>query len=117
MPDGMNSKFFSSARPNVVLKHFQWMATYGISGVFHHRFMTNWNTALHETRTIVLRNVQHAAEATGRVFAVSYDLAGSNNEVLARLKTNWIDLVDNEGIRAAANTYFRRDCLYYTSMG
>ena len=29
MPDGSYAKFFSSVRPNVVLKHFEWMATYG----------------------------------------------------------------------------------------
>jgi hypothetical protein len=39
MKDGSKAKLFSSARPNVVKKHFEWMRDYGISGVFHMRFM------------------------------------------------------------------------------
>ncbi|KAL3806753.1 hypothetical protein ACHAXA_006779 [Cyclostephanos tholiformis] len=103
MPDGTYAKFFSSARPNVVLRHFQWMATHGISGVFHHRFMTDsGNTPIHATRTMILRNVRDAAEATGRLFAVSYDIAGNGNDVLERLKNDWINLVDGEGITSSS---------------
>ncbi|KAL3810211.1 hypothetical protein ACHAXA_006351 [Cyclostephanos tholiformis] len=111
MPDGTYAKFFSSARPNVVLKHFQWMAAYGISGAFHHRFMTDsGNTPIHATRTIVLRNVRDAAEATGRLFAVSYDIAGNGNNVLERLKNDWINLVDNERI-TSSNQYIHQNGL------
>lgn len=39
MQDGSFAKLYSAARPNVVLKHFEWMAEHGIAGVFHHRFM------------------------------------------------------------------------------
>ena len=39
MSDGSYAKFYSAARPNVVMKHFEWMEEYGISGVFHMRFM------------------------------------------------------------------------------
>ena len=30
--DGTHPKFFSNIHPRVVLKHFEWMKTYGISG-------------------------------------------------------------------------------------
>ncbi len=39
MGDGTNAKLYSSARPNVVRKHFDWMQEYGVSGVFHMRFI------------------------------------------------------------------------------
>ena len=39
MRDGSYAKKYSTSRPNVVLKHFEWMRDYGISGVFHMRFM------------------------------------------------------------------------------
>ena len=110
MRDGSYAKFFSSARPNVVLKHFEWMATYGISGVFHHRFMQDSGTLLHVTRTMVLRNVKAAAEATRRVFAVSYDIAGNGNDVIERLKTDWKMLVDVEGITNSSQ-YIRQNGL------
>jgi hypothetical protein len=80
MPNGSYAKFFSSARLNVVVKHFEWMQTYGITGVFHHRFVKDLeNVNVNTTRTIVLKNVRHAAKTTGRKFAVSYDLAGTDN--------------------------------------
>jgi hypothetical protein len=46
MPDGSFAKFFSSVRPNIVLKHFEWMAKYGITGVFHHCFMLGLGNAV-----------------------------------------------------------------------
>lgn len=110
MRDGSDAKFFSSARPNVVRRHFEWMVAYGITGVFHHRFMTEWNTPLHETRTIVLRNVRSAAVATGRYFAVSYDIAGNGNAVIDRLRTDWMTLVDAEGITNSSQ-YIRQNGL------
>lgn len=65
MSDGSYAKFFSSARPNVVLKHFQWMQTHGISGVFQIRFMAGLHIdADREWKTMVLRNSRRAAELT-----------------------------------------------------
>jgi hypothetical protein len=110
MPDGSHAKFFSSARPKVVLKHFEWMATYGITGAFHHRFMTDLQTPMHETRTMILRNVKSAAEATGRVFAVSYDISRTGNDVLESLKSDWMMLVDYEGI-TNSRQYIRQNGL------
>lgn len=51
-----------------------------------------------EWKTMVLRNVKAAAEATGRAFAVSYNVAGNNlnDDVLDDLKVDWMKLVDEE---------------------
>jgi hypothetical protein len=110
MPDGSHAKFFSSARPKVVLKHFEWMATYGITGAFHHRFMTDLQTPMHETRTMILRNVKNAAEATGRTYAVSYDISRTGNDVIESLKSDWMMLVDDEGI-TNSRQYIRQNGL------
>jgi len=101
MKDGSYAKFYSSVKPKVVLKHFEWMETYGITGVFHMRFMESLNIVKNrEWKTMVLRNVKNAAQATGRAFAVSYNIAGRtlNNNVLDDLKADWIRLVDEEKI-------------------
>ena len=111
MPNGSHAKFFSSARPNVVLKHFEWMQTYGITGVFHHRFVKDLeNVNVNTTRTMVLKNVRHAARATGRKFAVSYDLAGSTNSAIERLKSDWMYLVDVQNITSSTG-YIRQNGL------
>lgn len=113
MKDGSKAKFFSSARPNVVQKHFLWMRDYGISGVFHIRFMENIDLPNnHEWKTMVLRNVKAAAESTGRVFAVSYNIAGSSvdDSVLDAIKLDWMDIVDNERITESGR-YIRHNGL------
>lgn len=83
MPDGSYAKFFSSVRPNVVLKMD---GNIWITGVFHHRFMLGLHNSVRETKTMVLRT-------THQKFAVSYNIAGCNNDVMERLKTDWMSLV------------------------
>ena len=63
-------------------------------------------------KTMVLRNVMAAAEATGRIFAVSYNIAGNNidNSVLDDLKNDWIKLVDEEHI-TLSNRYLHHNGL------
>jgi hypothetical protein len=101
MRDGSRAKFYSTTHPSVVRKHFEWMREYGISGVFHMRFMQDMdNRKTREWRTSVLRNVRVAAESTGRVFAVSYNIAGGgiDDSILDHLKRDWMELVDNEQV-------------------
>ena len=65
LPDGSNAKFYSNVRPKVVLKHFEWMRTYGLTGVFHHRFIESIHLKNNrEWKTMVLRNVKAAAEVS-----------------------------------------------------
>jgi hypothetical protein len=74
---------------------------YGISGVFHMRFMQDIGKPRnYEWKTRVMRNVRAAAESTGRVFAVSYNIAGGkiDDSVLDELKRDWKNLVDNEKV-------------------
>ncbi len=111
MRDGTRAKFYSTAKPNVVRKHFEWMRTYGITGALHARFMESIHLPENrEWKTTVLRNVMSAAEATGRSFAVSYDIAGRtlDDDVLDDLRADWIRLVDEEGI-TRSDRYIRQD--------
>ncbi|KAL7504285.1 hypothetical protein ACHAXN_001969 [Cyclotella atomus] len=106
MRDGSYAKFYSAARANVVKKHFEWMRDYGISGVFHMRFMEDIDKKNnHDWKTMVLRNVRDAAEFTGRVFAVSYNIAGNSLDdgVLDDLMKDWKSLVDKEHITSSSS--------------
>ncbi len=111
MKDGSRAKFFSSVRPKVVLKHFEWMRDYGITGAFHIRFMSKMSDPdVRERRTMVLRNVKNAAEETGRLFAVSYNIVGANPDglMLEELKSDWMRLVEEEEITQSSQ-YIRQD--------
>jgi hypothetical protein len=65
------------------------------------RFMESIHLANNRKwKTMVLRNVKAAAETTGRVFAVSYNIAGKTLDcnALHDLKADWKRLVDEEKI-------------------
>jgi hypothetical protein len=84
---------FSAYNPRVVLKHFEWMKAYGLDGVLLQRFLSDIprDRAEHEG---VLRNVIAAAEKTGRVFAIEYDISGAPDDTFAQsLKDDWQYLV------------------------
>ena len=101
MKDGSKAKLYSAAKPNIVKKHFEWMKEYGIAGVFHMRFMEGIHNEKNcEWKNMVLRNVKKAAAETGRIFAVSYNIAGASldENVLEHLKEDWKVLVDTEKI-------------------
>ena len=101
--DGTPVYVSSSYDASTVLTHFQWMQTYGIDGAFVQRFPSAFivqattgakpypysiNTSLQTEFDQVLVAEAAAAEATGRSFAIMYDLTG--------FPANWIQLVTSD---------------------
>lgn len=101
-PDGSPAYLFSASNYNTVLRHFQWMSEYGIDGVFLQRFgsqIINSRT-LHQ-RNIVTEHVREAADSYGRVWAVMYDVSGTderNVDLVETFEEDWKYLVDVLGI-------------------
>jgi hypothetical protein len=94
---------FSAHNPRVVLRHFQWMREYGLDGVLVQRFLTDVprNRAGGD---VVLRNVMAAAEATGRAFAIEYDISGARADTFAKqLREDWTYLVESVKVTAHLN--------------
>ena len=86
---------FSSFNPNVVQKHFEWMKAYGLDGVLLQRFVTDIPKVRSEGDRVLL-NVMHSAEATGRVFAIEYDISGADaTKVANQLQEDWQHLVND----------------------
>ncbi len=91
-PDGTPAELFSSANPRTVARHFEWMKQYGIDGVFLQRFLVNLGNPSFDG---VLDSVRQSARATGRVYAIGYDLTGMGAERIERvLFEDWKRLVD-----------------------
>jgi hypothetical protein len=91
-PDGSRASLFSSAHPRTVRRHFEWMERYGIDGVFVQRFLVELGKP---STDLVLGHVRASAAATGRVYAVCYDLSGAPEAGLCdRLAGDWKRLVD-----------------------
>jgi len=99
--DGSTATVFSSYNSRTVNRHFQWMAEYGIDGVFLQRFGADLRTpASYDFCDAVLDNVRDAANRNGRTWAVMYDLSGlSGKEVTSLVVRDWKNLVDRMRVR------------------
>jgi hypothetical protein len=98
-PNGQPAYLFSSAHQKTVERHFDWMAKYGIDGVLVQRFVVGLQDSAEAAR--VLGYARLAANRTGRVFAVEYDMSGMpSDELYDRMVTDWKWLVDEMKITA-----------------
>jgi hypothetical protein len=96
-PGGQPAALFSSANPLTVNRHFDWMHDYGIDGALVQRFVVGLTGPPNDI--LVLEDVRAAANRTGRVFAVEYDMSGTpSDQLLERLVSDWSWLVDQVGI-------------------
>jgi hypothetical protein len=88
--DGTPAKTFSSHNRKTVVRHFKWMADYGIDGAFVQRF----THSLHdETRRYhkdkVLSSAREGANRYGRTYAVMFDLTGMPDKRIIEVFDDW----------------------------
>lgn len=91
LEDGRPAPVFSSAVPKTVRRHFEWMRTYGIDGVFLQRFGAVLKGEKSRSFTDrVMENVRTASAQTGRTWAVMYDLSGlRRGEIESIVMQDW----------------------------
>ncbi len=117
-PDGSQARLFSSDSRVVVARHFELLRDYGIDGVWLQRFLVGLPgqgplpAELCEKYTTsqkrITEFVRESATETGRVWAISYDIAGMPNEhIYETLFENWKQTVD-AGI-VADERYLKHD--------
>ena len=98
-PDGRPAELFSSDNAATVRRHFEWMRDYGIDGAWLQHFVVDLPGApsqgRYPSRLRVLSHVADAARQTGRVWALSYDMAGMPaDQIFDILTRDWQILVD-----------------------
>ena len=99
--DGSPACLFSSDNAATVLRHFQWMRDYGIDGAWLQHFLVDLpggpQPVRYPSRLRVLNHVRDAAGKTGRVWAISYDIAGMpTDRIFDVLTTDWKKMVDDK---------------------
>jgi hypothetical protein len=101
--DGSPARLYSAYAAKTVSRHFAWMKASGIDGVALQRFLSEvQDPRFFAVRNQVARNVQAGAEASGRVFAVEYDLSSVDEaHLVAWLEADWTYLVDTLGITSS----------------
>lgn len=89
-PDGRTAQVFSSFRKETVLRHFRWMADYGIDGAFVQRFAGGVRSpsVLRHNNT-VLASCREGANRSGRAYALMYDLTGLGSNRIADVMEDW----------------------------
>jgi hypothetical protein len=95
--DGSNAALFSSHDLSTTQKHFEWMQTYNVHGVYLQRFLGEIaDNRFFRVRNNVLQNVMTAAAEYDRHFAMMYDISGmtDNGTLDDKLIADWEYLVD-----------------------
>jgi hypothetical protein len=92
--DGKPAFLFSSDNAATVDRHFAWMRDYGIDGAWLQHFVVDLpggsSADRFAARSRVLRYVADAAQKAGRVWALSYDVAGCpEDKIYDILTTDW----------------------------
>jgi hypothetical protein len=98
--DGSPAYLFSSDNYSTVLRHFEWMRKYGIDGAWLQHFLVDLpdgsSNPRYASRMQVLDNVRRAAQKTGRVWALAYDIAGMREDrIYDVLTSDWKKMVDS----------------------
>lgn len=97
--NGKPAEVYSSVHPKTIRRHFDWMLEHSIDGVFLQRFANGIaHDRLLANKDAVLKGVRHAAHATGRVYAVMYDLSGLRAGETERVFRDWSRLRDEQRI-------------------
>jgi hypothetical protein len=105
---GKPAYLFSAWNPKTVNRHFRWMKEYGLDGVLVQRFVGSIQ-GKRASGDVVLKNVMAAAQATGRVFAIEYDVTGSNIDTFFEtMREDWAYLVDTLKVTGHPN-YLRHN--------
>ncbi|EAU63689.1 glycoside hydrolase family 71/99-like protein [Stigmatella aurantiaca] len=107
--NGTPAKLFSSYPSDVVNKHFQWMQQYGIDGAAVQRFLTTDGVFMAH-RDSVASKVRTAAEATGRLFYIMYDVSGlSDATFLQMVKDDWTNRIVGQLQLPSSSRYATQD--------
>jgi len=88
--DGTAARTFSSHNRKTVVRHFKWMADYGIDGAFVQRFTHSLhNETMRYHKDKVLSSAREGANRYGRTYAVMYDLTGMPDENIIEVFDDW----------------------------
>ncbi|MEM8865452.1 MAG: sulfatase-like hydrolase/transferase [Planctomycetota bacterium] len=99
LADGSPAEVYSSVHPKTIRRHFDWMQEHEIDGVFLQRFANGIvKDPLLANKNKVLAGVRAAAHATGRAYAMMYDLSGLRAGETTRVFEDWRRLCDQSRI-------------------
>lgn len=107
--NGSPSRLFTSSNKTVIDKHFEWMREYGIDGVAVQRFISNVGSTIINSPNSASLKIKHAAETTGRIFYICYDISSTGMETTwdKVIKFDWVYNVEQNNQLTSSPAYAR----------
>lgn len=88
--NGNPTKLYNSSDSTIINRQMGWLKDCDFDGVAVQRFVGSIGRTVTITEESHLTNVKNAAEASGRLFYVCYDLNGSDAKIVERLQLDWV---------------------------
>lgn len=88
--DGRPTKLYNSSDSTIINRQMGWLKNCDFDGVAIQRFVGSIGRSVTITEESHLTNVKNAAERTGRLFYVCYDLNGSDATIVQRMQMDWV---------------------------
>ncbi|WP_394837976.1 glycoside hydrolase family 71/99-like protein [Pendulispora rubella] len=109
--NGSPAKLFSSYPTEVVNKHFAWMQQYGIDGAALQRFAGELRDSVFKAhRDSIATKMKNAAEATGRLFYLMYDITGMDEATFVQnVQNDWTSTIVGQLRLTSSSRYAVQD--------
>ncbi len=103
--NGRPAQLFHSSERDVIDTHFDWMEDYGIDGVAVQRFVGTIPSVILNSSEDHLSRIKDAAERTGRIFYVMYDISGGEADWVDRIQFDWVYNVEQNNLLTSSPSY------------
>jgi len=109
--NGSPARLFSSYPAEVVNKHFAWMQQYGIDGAALQRFAGELRDGVFKAhRDSIATKMRAAAETTGRLFYVMYDISGMDEATFVQsVQSDWTNTIVGQLQLTSSSRYAVQD--------
>ncbi|MCD7972011.1 MAG: hypothetical protein LUG18_04990 [Candidatus Azobacteroides sp.] len=88
--NGRRTGLYNAKDAVIINKHMEWLQKADMDGVAVQRFVGPIGKSITLSEKSHLTNVKDACEATGRLFYICYDLNGTDESILERMKKDWV---------------------------
>ncbi len=107
--NGNPAKLFNSSNTDVINLHFSWMKNNGIDGVALQRFINGIGSVIIDSKEASPVRVMRAAEATGRIFYICYDISSTGLDATWDdiIKFDWVYNIEKNYALTASPSYAR----------
>jgi hypothetical protein len=103
--NGRPTGLYNDKDQAIIDKQFDWLQTAGMDGVAIQRFVGGIGKSVTKTEKSYLNYIKQAAERTGRLFYMCYDLNGSDETIVQRMKTDWVYEIEQARTMTSSPNY------------